>query len=259
MVNISAEIDEATVREITSFLDGIASKTPQHLAKATKVTGLEICKNLKARTKKSPKRIRPSEYIANTHLSPLTTYITYRRGKKLDVPLHRWRLTRKKGTPAESTHFYFVYSHTKESWRRRMGMRNGNYQGIVTRKIVPDLAAEKKELLQYHGGIQHAGLAKQSWGWAAKGIFNGTTEDVSYKRRKHDRRDPRKNVSGESKTWVTGKNSGTTEVSIENKIDYICDAMYPGAVDDAAKAALRSMLYKVNNGWLDRKFASMQR
>lgn len=247
MVNISAELQESTVREITSFLNGVAKETPQHLAKVTKVTGLEMCKTLKARTRKSPKRIPPREYSASTHLSPLTTYITYRRGKKLDVPLHRWRLIRKKGTPAETNNLYFVYSHHKEI------VRKGK------RKIVPDLAAEKRELLKYHGGIQHAGLAKQSWGWAAKGIYNGTTEDASYKRRKHDRRDPRKDVSGESKTWVTGKNSGTTEVSIENKIDYICDAMYPGAVDDAAKAALRSMLHKIDHGWLDRKFASMQR
>lgn len=255
MVNISAEIDESTVRRLSDFLEGVARDAPAQLAKVTKMTGLAVCASLKAGTKKSPKRIRPSEYIANTHLSPLTTYITYRRGKKLDVPLHRWRLTRKKETPAESTHFYFVYTHKpKEVFRRRMGMRNGNYQGIVTRKIVPDLAAEKKELLKYHGGIQHAGLAKQSWGWAAKGIYNGTSEDVSYKMRKHDRRDPRKDVSGESKTWVTGKNSGTTEVVISNKLDYIQDAMKPGAVDSAMNKGISSMEAKIKNGLLEGKY-----
>lgn len=247
MVSISANIDKAAVDGINQFLNKIAEKSPEQLAKATKMTGIALCQSLRKNTIAAPKTIalRRQEYLATTKDVKKPPYLTYWKGKRLDKSLHRWRLTRKKGTPAESTHFYFVYTHKpKEVFRRRMGMRNGNYQGIVSRKIIPDLAAERRELLKYHGDIQHAGLAKQSWGWAAKGIYNGTTEDVSYKRRKHDRRDPRNDVSGDSKTWVTGKNSGTTDVTIENKIDYIQDAMKPGAVEQSVKSAIANMEWK---------------
>lgn len=234
MVSISANIDKAAVDGINQLLNKIAEKSPEQLAKATKMTGIALCQSLRKNTIAAPKKItrRRQEYLATSKDVKKPPYLTYWKGKRLDKSLHRWRLTRKIGTPAESTHYYFVYSQPIGA------VRSGK------RKRVSDIMAERRELLKYHGDIQHAGLAKQSWGWAAKGIFNGTTEDVSYKRRKHDRRDPRKDVSGESKTWVTGKNSGTTEVSIENKIDYIQDAMKPGAVEQSVKSAIANMEWK---------------
>ncbi len=245
MTTLSAEIDKATILEYMQYFNYIAQTEPQNLSRATKVAGLEVCKSLKARTRKSPKKIPAKEYLATTKAVPMPHYITWKKGKgPVSPPLHRWMLVKKRGTPAEHTGYYFVYSH--ERFKRRMGMKNGNWQGIVRR--VPDLTAEKRELIKNYGGIFHTGLAKRSWGWAAQGVYNGMTNDVSFKLRHRDKRDPRREVSGETRTTSNAVNT-TTEVNIANRLDYITAAMYPGAVNDAAQAALQSLAFKFDRNF----------
>ena len=224
---ISAELADGTAAKYADLFRRVAQLMPNQLARFTKVAGITLCGSLKARTRKAPKKIRSGEYSAAPADIP-PKYITYRRGQKLATALHRWRLTRKKGTPGENTHLYFVYSRGPKR---------------------SDRAAERKELIQYHGTIFHAGLAKKSWGWAAKGIASSISADISYKKRKHDRRDPRDDVSGEYRSRRVGKDFSATEITIENRLDYITEAMRPGAVDEAAQAALKSIYWKCDQYW----------
>ena len=104
-------------------------------------------------------------------------------------------------------------------------------------------AAEKREVLARHGGIPRAGLAKKSWGWIAKGIHAASNQgDLSWKRTKGERRDPRRYVKGESQTSATG-----AFARIRNHLDYIRDAMPPGAVSEAIVASTKRLEHNIKN------------
>ena len=106
-----------------------------------------------------------------------------------------------------------------------------------------NVAAERRELLQFHGQITRRGLAKKSWGWVAQGIYNGGASgmgDLSWKRRPRDRRNPR--------DWVRGifHNYGTTaSVQLLNKLDYALDALPPAALNEGITAAVKRLEYNV--------------
>lgn len=99
------------------------------------------------------------------------------------------------------------------------------------------LAQERHELLQQHGGIPRHGLAKKSWGWIAKQIYNAVgIEDLAYKPRKGEVRDPRKAINGVFKRLTTGG-----EAVLQNKLDYIMEALQPGALNEAVVAATQNL------------------
>ena len=92
----------------------------------------------------------------------------------------------------------------------------------------------------------HAGLAKASWGWVKREIFSGASEDASWKRRKNDRRDPTKSVDGAFAETRSG-NKSAAAVSIENRLDYICDALPEDAQRAAIEAAQRDLAWRIEN------------
>lgn len=220
MVSVSCDIDQTSFDKLDGLLMRIDREMPQRLASETRRAAIYVCESLRARTKVAPKSVRPSEWSASPSPIPPRYVHSNSKGHKL---LRRWSLTRKLGTPDAYTKHHFVYTSARRA-------KNGKMVGKQP-------AAERRELIKMHGGIPRAGLAKKSWGWIMKQIFNGANAaDAFWKRTKGERRDPRQSVNGQFSKSSTG-----AFALIHNALDYIFDALRPGALDEAANAAANRM------------------
>lgn len=235
MFTATVDIDPAAVKRLEELFDFIEKETPLVAADQVRRAGIYICKSLAVRTPTAPKRIPPREYRAIPSPNP-PRYLTYyskksdhgRKGRR-PHPLRRWQLTRKIGTPAENAYDYYVYTDA--------------YRGKGGKMIGKNTAQEKKELLQFHGKIRRHGLAKKSWGWIAHQIYAQDASgfgDLSYKRTKGERRDPRAAARG---AFEQQRNSAM--VKIANKLDYIGAIIPTTMVNDAFMAAVKKLEYNV--------------
>ena len=224
MVDVTAQIEAAALARVQKLLDDVAKKSPQRLAAETRRAALYICKSLKARTRKAPKKIRAKERAAYPSVVPPKYIHSNSSHHRL---LRRWTLVRKKGTPDVYAKHYYVYTNAHRAKNGRMIGKNN--------------AAEKRELIEQHGGISRHGLAKKSWGWVAKEIYAASSMgDLSWKRTKGERRDPRQYVKGEHKATASG-----AFARILNRLDYIRAALKPGAVTEAINAATNRLEHNI--------------
>ena len=224
MLDITAQIEAAALARVQKLLDDVAKKTPQRLATETRRAALYICKSLKARTKKAPKRIPPKERAAYLSVVPPKYIHSNKAGRPL---LRRWTFVRKRGTPDVYAKHYYVYTSAHRAKNGRMVGKNN--------------AKEMSELIKKHGGIRRHGLAKKSWGWVAKEIYAASSMgDLSWKRTKGERRDPRQYVKGEHKPTASG-----AFARILNRLDYIRAALKPGALAEAINAATNSLEHNI--------------
>ena len=224
MVDVTAQIEAAALARVQKLLDDVAKKSPQRLAAETRRAALYICKSLKARTRKAPKKIRAKERAAYPSVVPPKYIHSNSSHHRL---LRRWTLVRKKGTPDVYAKHYYVYTNARRAKNGRMIGKNN--------------AAEKRELIEQHGGISRHGLAKKSWGWVAKEIYAASSMgDLSWKRTKGERRDPRQYVKGEHKATASG-----AFARILNRLDYIRAALKPGAVTEAINAATNRLEHNI--------------
>ena len=225
MVGVSVQVDEAALKRISDVLDRVRREAPGRLANETRRAALYICSSLKTRTRKAPKKIPKAEWRAEPSANPPRYAHSNSAGRPL---LRRWTLWRKVGTPAEYAKDHFVYTKAHRAKNGRMvGKRE---------------AEELRELLKMHGGIQNAGLAKASWGWTAKRIYNSADEGalmVSWRTKKW-RRDPRRAVAGLFRRLTDGGSA-----QILNRLDYILSACPPSAVSEAVDAASKRLEHNV--------------
>jgi len=230
MVDVSIDIDQAAVSRLAGILDAIQRETPRRLATETRRAAIYICQSLRARTKKAPKRARPNEYRAEpSNVPPRYIHGRYFYAGEGRPLLRRWSLTRKLGTPDQYTKHYYVYTKAK--------------RGRGGRMIGKSPAQERRELVRNHGGISRAGLAKTSWGWVMKQIYNAEpVTDMVWKKTKRERRDPRNYVKG-----IFKRVAGGAFAEIRNSLDYIMDALRPGALAEAVDAASKRLEYNVVN------------
>lgn len=227
MVDMGIDIDEAAVAGLDDLLSRIAVETPRKLGTETRRAAIYICQALRARTKKAPKRMRPNEYSAEPSNVPPRYVHSNSAGRHL---LRRWSLTRKVGTPDQYTKDHYVYTNA--------------HRGKGGRMVGKSPAQERRELVRNHGGISRAGLAKTSWGWVMKQIYNAApVSDIAWKKTKGERRDPRQYVKGIFTQVASG-----AMAQIDNSLDYILDALPPGAVGEAIEAATKRMEYNVSEG-----------
>ena len=227
MVGVSVQVDEAALKRISDVLERVKRESPGRLANETRRAALYICKSLKARTRKAPKKIQKAEWRASTSANPPRYAHSNSAGRPL---LRRWTLWSKLGTPAEYAKVHFVYTRAHRA-------KNGKMVGKRE-------SEEVRELLKQHGGIQNAGLAKASWGWAAKRIYNADAEGalmVAWRTNKW-RRDPRRAVEGMFRRLTDGGSA-----KILNRLAYIRSACPPSAVAEAVDAASKRLGHNVDN------------
>lgn len=226
MVEVTATIDEAALSNLEGLLNAIARQAPKRLATETRRAAIYICQSLRRNTKEAKKTIRayPAEYAANISYLPPKYVHSNSAHHKL---LRRWTLARKLGTTAAYAKHYYVYTD-------RHRVKGGKMQG-------GSLAAERRELLRLHGGIQNHGLAKKSWGWTMHQISaSAAAGDLSWKRKRGEVRDPREAVRG-----VFRQSTDGAFALISNKLDYILDAVPPAALNAAITAATKRLEHNV--------------
>ena len=223
MVKTAVEIDRAALARLEAVLAKVGRETPRRLATETRRAALYVCQALKKRTRKAPKRIRRNEWEAEPSPRPPRYVHSNSAGRAL---LRRWSLTRKRGTPAAYTRDHFVYTKAR--------------RGRGGRMVGKSVAGELRELIARHGGISRPGLAKLSWGWIAKRIYNASAEgDLSFKRGKI-RRDPRRAVSGKFARDPRG-----AMAELVNALDYIAAACPAAAVSEAVEAAAKRLEHNI--------------
>lgn len=93
------------------------------------------------------------------------------------------------------------------------------------------------------GKYTRYGLARLSWGWFMKALFNRSVPDEKNPKAKIDGR----MTEGYLREIVTGQNP-RVEVLIANKLDYIRDALPPGALEEAMTAATNSINAQIDRG-----------
>lgn len=225
MVEVAVDIDQAAVQRIDRALHTIQELAPERIGGSVRRAGIYVLNSLKARTIKAPAVRRKSEYTLN----PIKgAYIT-RRG----LVLHQWEFVRLPGTPAETRKVYAAFA----SRQRVKTARGWRWSGI-------NKAAERQEVINYNDllRIRRAGLAKLSWGWIASQILGSTNSVGSWQRMRGERRDPRNFVKG---LFTRIANVGA-KAEIKNSLDYIFDALPPGAIGEALNAASKRLEYNIN-------------
>ena len=223
MIETSVELDRAAVLKLDGILRRAESESPRRLAAEVRRAAIYICQSLRAHTKVAKKNIRsyPSEYAANLS----TLWPPYIHSNSADRRLlRRWQLARKLGTPAAYVKHHYIYT-------ARHRVKGGRMVGGST-------AREKSELLKLHGKISRYGLAKKSWGWVMKGISQGGAGDLSWKKTRGEKRDPRKYVEG---LFMQSMGAKVSRAEIHNKLDYILSALPAGTLGEAIGAAVRKL------------------
>lgn len=223
MVDVTMDIDQAAVAKLDALLSRVAADAPRRLATETRRAALYICQALKSRTVVAPRRARANEVQAMPSPIPPRYVHSNSAGHPL---LRRWQLTRKVGTPDAYTKHYFVYTAAHRAKGGKMAGKNQS--------------KERAELLRLHAGISRRGLAKKSWGWIAKGIYGGAPDDLSWKKTRGERRDPRNYVRG-----MFRKSGSGAFAAIENHLDYALDALKHGALAEGINAATKRLEYNI--------------
>lgn len=227
MVGVSVQIDEAALKPLADVLERVARETPERLVTETRRAALYLCQALKKRTRRAPKKIPKAEWAARTSWAPPRYAHSNSKGRAL---LRRWTLARKLRTPDAYSKHYFVYTKAR--------------RGADGKMVGKNEAEELRELLRVHGGIQNAGLAKASWGWLAKRIYNAADEGalmVAFRTKKW-RRDPRRAVTSLFRRIVGGASA-----DLVNALDYISAACPPAALEEAAAATARRLEHNIAN------------
>lgn len=223
MVGISCTIDRAAIARLDAVLMRVQREAPKTLATETRRAAVYICQSLRARTKQAPKNIRPSEYKAE-RVRDKAPYITKPDGQVL----RRWKFTHLPGTSAAKSWIRYPYTE------RRRGANGRMFGGSKTAEI-----REMQTALGFRP-IARRGLAKKSWGWIMRQLHAGADADVSWKRTKGERRDPRQYVKG-----MFARLAGGAAAQIKNALDYIFDALRPGALPEAIDAASKRLEHNV--------------
>lgn len=206
ILDISAFIPEHRIRVFEKYIDRFQEEAGMSQRAAVRRCTVALIKSLRARTKAAKKKRPMKSFEKYAGSGP--HYITPKSGKYMGVPLHRWTMD---GFKKHQPHT-FIYA-----------------------------AESKRDAWERHAGIKRHGLAKRSWGWFMKALFNRAEGSDYGGRLKIDDR----MVEGGIREIVTGRNP-RIEVLIVNKLDYITDALSDADLSAAMSAANDSLLWQLN-------------
>ena len=246
-IAFECDISERAVADFTAALARYQAETQRDMRSALRSATIDLVKSLRAQTRKAPK-IVPRDDVRWGDADP--KYITGRDGRQFRrVVVARWfhgnRRQLVRWQPVENR------------YRTRMGMRNGNYQGIV--KASEATPAMLRSARQNFGKVRQWGLAKKSWGWFMKSLFGASMQDENPAARVNSEM-----VGGGIREFREALPDGTVDnsapircdIDIVNRLDYVRKAMPPGAVAVAVQRATNSINKKVTDGLRSRRFGS---
>ena len=201
---ISLNVPEATIRDFTRACDRYRTEVGNSQAVAIRRGTIALIKGLRARTIKSKKQA-PLKDVTR-YRGPVPQYITPKGGGK---SMPRWAIRRRGGKDER------VYVYT----------------------------AETRQEARKHGKYTRWGLARHSWGWFMKALFNRPEQTGGNPATKIDAR----MTEGHLREIVTGK-APRVEVLIVNKLDYIREALPETALAEAMNAATRYIDGQIDKG-----------
>lgn len=185
----------------------------------------------------------------------LPKYITGSKGKHKGELLRRMVVKRwRKGGQVDVV----AWVPAQSKYVRRMGMRYGNYQGIV--KKVQDKASLVNLARARKGKIEKQGLAKKSWGWFMQAFFNKSIESEATDNPNLKIERGRMVDCAHNETYYAGR-KGKSYLAAEsytliNKLNYIREAMPMGGFNDAMRAATKGLVYKMQNALRSSRFGN---
>lgn len=205
LLDISAEVPTKTIENFTRACSRYKDELGNRQAVAIRRGTIALVKSLRARTAKA-KKLAPAAHVARCS-NP--RYLTPKgHGQKSQ---RAWTIRRRVGSDREEA--YIHAADSKAEARRKFA--------IYTRW----------------------GLARKSWGWFMKALFNRAAPTEGNPKAKVDDR----MVNGYLREVVTGPNP-SVEVLIVNRLDYIRDALPPGALEESMTAATNSINKQIDDG-----------
>lgn len=238
MATVATVVDQADVEALMKAIGDLR----HHLGTSTRVAmrraTIDLIKSLRARsggTRVSKKQVALSD-ISPSETKP--KYITKPDGKVF----RRYTVNRYfNGKPYKVESF--IPAHTKPKGK--------------SGKIGSDHAKMKREARARIGQIRNWGLARKSWGWFMKKLFNQSSTSGDNPNVIIDSRMVSGELSEKRKQLADGSISLATPIyiciEIVNKLGYITKAIFPGAVPRAIEKARNSILAKIRKGVLDGK------
>lgn len=245
-IAFECEVSERGISDFVKALSRYQKETQRDMRSALRSATIDLVKSLRARTRKAPKVV-PREDVRWGESDP--KYLTYDRRQFRRVVVSRWH----NGEKYQRVHWQEVMRR----FRRRMGMRNGNYQGIVTAsEATPAMLREARHRF---GGIRQWGLAKKSWGWFMKSLFGKSMQDENPKALITSRM-----VDGGIREFREVLPDGTVDrmapvrcdIDIVNRLEYIRKAMTPLALEISVEKATNLINHKINQGLKSRRFGT---
>lgn len=188
MVQVSLQFDPNDVADFRRQIDRLINELGKSPEDAVRMGTVALLKALKSSTRKSAKTRKVRQ--------DMVAKINLRSGRRSGVRVRN--------------------SYVVERWR------GGQLQKV------PISAGSLAEAKQHPAAqIRYAGLAKASWGWAAKRLFGGGAGNDSV-------RNPRRAFLATSKTG----SGGDFTVTIENTLDYVSQS-FGGGRGPAVSTAMR--------------------
>ena len=214
VLDISASVPEATIRDFARACNRYRDELGNSQAVAIRRGTIALIKSLRTRTPKAKKQMS----LQNVRRAdPSITYSYYTpKGKRKSFP--RWLIVRHGG---------------KKVYYKPSGLKDF---------ITP--VKNKSEARRRWGQHTRWGLARKSWGWFMHALFNRANPESANPKAKIDSR----MVDGHPlREVVTGPNR-RVEVLIVNKLDYMRDILPNGALEEAMRAATRSINTQIDEG-----------
>ena len=246
-IAFECEVSQRGLADFVKALSRYQKETQRDMRGALRSVTIDLVKSLRARTRKAPKLVAREDVRFGVSDPKYITGKDRRQFRR--VVVSRWF----SGKRTQKVHWQFVQA----KYKTHMGMRNGNWQGIVTRK--ESSAAMLRQARANFGKVRQWGLAKKSWGWFMHSLFGKSTQDENPQARIDGRM-----VDGGIKETRQPLPDGSIdlqapvkcEIDIVNRLDYIRNALHPGALSQAVQAATNSINKKIDSGLKSRRFGS---
>lgn len=243
-IQFECEVDAQSIADFTKALADYQRKTQRDMRGALRSATIDLCRSLRARTRKAPKVV-PRDDVRWGEETP-----KYYTGKKDGKVYRRVVVTRWfKGKRSQHVHWQEV--RTKYRSRKT---RNG-----ISESWSEATPAMLREARQRFGAVRMWGLAKKSWGWFMRSLFKTATQDEN----------PKAVLTGRMvEGGITEKREqlpdGTIdlqapikcEITLVNKLEYIRKALQPGALAMSVQKATNKIRGKVESGVRSRKFGN---
>lgn len=248
-IQVSAEISNDTMRDLQKAMAKYQKAVQRDNKGILRSSCIDIVKSLRKQTKAAPKKVPRADVRLGEH-DP--KYYTGKKENKVyrRVVVKRW----KRGSSFNKVGWVPV----DVKYTTRMGMRNGNFQGIVKRTERD--AAMIKSARDKLGRIRRSGLAKKAWGWFMQSLFNQSAgrdtnpEAVIDKGMVDGHYEERRDVLPDG--TIDREAPYFAKYTMVNKLSYARKAMPFHAVEQAVINAVKSINHKITHKLRSKKFGN---